>query len=49
MLNLLDSRADQIDCYYTARLPGEPLAGVNDVYFHPVEPLAVRFALAKAL
>ncbi|HLG44834.1 MAG TPA: TonB-dependent receptor [Reyranella sp.] len=47
-LNLLNTRADQIDYYYTSRLPGEPLAGVNDVHFHPVEPLAVRFTVAKA-
>jgi hypothetical protein len=48
ILNLLNTRADQIDYYYTSRLPGEPLAGVNDVHFHPVEPLAVRFTVAKA-
>ena len=41
-------RPSQIDYYYTSRLPGEPLAGVNDVHFHPVEPLALRFTLAKA-
>ena len=48
VLNLLNTRADQIDYFYTSRLPGEPVAGVNDVHFHPVEPLAVRFTLAKA-
>jgi hypothetical protein len=48
ILNLLNTQADQIDYYYASRLPGEPLAGVNDVHFHPVEPLAVRFTLAKA-
>lgn len=48
MLNLLNTQADQITYYYTSRLAGEPAAGVNDVHFHPVEPLAVRFTLAKA-
>jgi len=48
VLNLLNTQADQITYYYTSRLQGEPLAGVNDVHFHPVEPLAVRFTLAKA-
>ena len=33
---------------HQALLAGEPLAGVNDVHFHPVEPLAVRFTVAKA-
>jgi hypothetical protein len=27
---------------------GEPDGGVNDTHFHPVEPLALRFTLAKA-
>ena len=46
-LNLFDTQADQIDYYYQSRLRGEAVA-VNDVHFHPVEPLAVRFTLAKA-
>jgi outer membrane receptor protein involved in Fe transport len=48
VLNLLNTQADQITYYYTSRLQGEPLAGVNDVHFHPVEPLAVRFTVSKA-
>jgi hypothetical protein len=48
VLNLLNTQADQITYYYTSRLQGEPAAGVNDVHFHPVEPLAVRFTLSKA-
>jgi len=47
-LNVFDTRADNIDYYYTSRLPGEPAAGVNDIHFHPVEPLAFRFTVAKA-
>lgn len=43
--NLFNVRKSQIDYYYTSRLPGEPAAGVNDVHFHPVEPLTLRLAL----
>lgn len=46
--NLLNTQASQIDYYYTSRLPNEPAEGVADRHFHPVEPLAVRFTLAKA-
>jgi hypothetical protein len=46
--NILNSQTDQISYFYASRLPGEPLGGVNDVHFHPVEPLALRFTLAKA-
>jgi hypothetical protein len=48
VLNLLNTQADQVSYYYTSRLPGEPLAGVNDIHFHPVEPIAFRFTVAKA-
>jgi outer membrane receptor protein involved in Fe transport len=47
-LNLLNAQADQIDYFYTSRLNNEPAAGVNDVHFHPIEPLALRFTVAKA-
>jgi outer membrane receptor protein involved in Fe transport len=47
-LNLFDTQTDQISYFYPSRLPGEPAGGVNDVHFHPVEPLAFRFTIAKA-
>ena len=47
VLNLLNTQADQITYYYTSRLSGEPAEGVNDVHFHPVEPLAVRVTVSK--
>ncbi|MDO9710190.1 TonB-dependent receptor [Paracraurococcus lichenis] len=47
--NLFNTKASQIDYFYTSRLPGEPAAGVADRHFHPVEPLAVRVTLAMAL
>jgi hypothetical protein len=45
ILNLFDAVADDIQYYYTSRLPGEPATGVDDVHFHPVEPRQVRIAL----
>lgn len=44
--NLLNTRTDQIAYFYTSRLLGEPLAGVDDRHIHPVEPLAVRLTVA---
>jgi outer membrane receptor protein involved in Fe transport len=46
-LNLFNSQADQIDYFYQSRLRTET-AGTNDVHFHPVEPLAFRFTVARA-
>jgi outer membrane receptor protein involved in Fe transport len=46
VLNLFNSKDHQIDYFYVSRLQGEPLDGVNDVHFHPIEPLAVRLTLA---
>ena len=42
VLNVTNSKADDIAYFYASRLPGEPAAGVDDVHFHPVEPRAVR-------
>jgi hypothetical protein len=42
VLNVLDSRDHDIDYFYASRLPGEPEEGVEDLHFHPVEPLALR-------
>jgi outer membrane receptor protein involved in Fe transport len=47
--NLFNSKADQIDYFYTSRLPGEPAEGVADRHYHPVEPFAVRFTVAATL
>ncbi len=46
LLNLFNSKDHQIDYFYASRLPGEPLTGVNDVHFHPIEPLAARLTVA---
>jgi hypothetical protein len=45
VLNLLDSKSDDIAYYYASRLQGEPAAGVNDIHIHPVEPFEVRAGL----
>jgi hypothetical protein len=45
VFNLLDARTSDIDYFYTSRLPGEPLAGVNDVHTHPSEPREARLSL----
>ncbi len=42
VLNVLDSQDDDISYFYASRLPGEPAAGVEDIHFHPVEPLTAR-------
>jgi hypothetical protein len=49
LLNLFDSRASDIQYYYTSRLQGEPAEGVDDVHFHPVEPRQIRAMLAWGL
>lgn len=45
VLNLLGSKANDIQYYYASRLPGEPVDGVEDVHVHPVEPRQVRLAV----
>lgn len=42
VFNLLDRDDNDIEYYYTSRLPGEPADGVDDIHFHPAEPRSVR-------
>jgi hypothetical protein len=49
MLNLANARHNDIQYYYTSRLPGEPAEGVDDVHFHPVEPRQLRVGLSWGL
>jgi len=44
--NLFNAKTNQIEYFYTSRLPGGSVTGVNDRHVHPVEPLAVRMTLA---
>ena len=46
VLNLLDSDDHDIDYYYASRLPGEPLAGIDDIHFHIFEPRQFRFLVS---
>ena len=43
--NLFDSEVSDIDYFYTSRLPGEPLAGVDDIHTHPSIPRTGRVTL----
>ena len=43
--NLLNSSVSDIDYFYTSRLPGEPLDGVDDIHFHPSIPRTARVKL----
>lgn len=43
--NLLNTRASDIDYFYTSRLPGEPPEGVADMHTHPAPPRTVRVSL----
>jgi outer membrane receptor protein involved in Fe transport len=45
MFNLFDSKVSDIDYFYTSRLPGEPLGGVDDIHTHAALPRGVRVAL----
>jgi hypothetical protein len=45
VFNLFDRKASDIDYFYASRLAGEPLAGVSDRHFHPVEPRSFRVSV----
>ncbi len=45
IFNLLNRKDSGIDYYYTSRLPGEDEAGIDDIHFHPVEPINFRMSL----
>lgn len=42
VINLLNSHDNDITYFYTSRLPGEPLEGVDDFHVHPIEPRELR-------
>jgi TonB dependent receptor-like, beta-barrel/Carboxypeptidase regulatory-like domain/TonB-dependent Receptor Plug Domain len=42
VFNLLNAADSDIDYFFTSRLPGEPLEGVDDIHFHPTPPRTVR-------
>ncbi|WP_166442995.1 TonB-dependent receptor [Phragmitibacter flavus] len=44
-LNLFDRKDNDIEYFYTSRLPGEPTAGYDDIHLHPSEPRTFRVRL----
>jgi outer membrane receptor protein involved in Fe transport len=46
VFNLFNRQSSDVDYDYASRLPGEPLAGVNDVHFHPVDKRTFRASIA---
>jgi len=40
VFNLLDKKSDSAAYYYAARLPGEPVDGIEDFQIHPLEPIS---------
>ena len=49
VLNLLNSHDDEIQYFYTSRLPGESAEGVSGFHFHQFEPRTVRISLRVPL
>ncbi|MFB0612377.1 TonB-dependent receptor [Aurantiacibacter poecillastricola] len=47
LLNVFDSKDDDIDYFYATRLPGEPLGGVEGVNSRIVEPRQLRVGLTR--
>jgi hypothetical protein len=45
LFNLFDAQDSDIDYYYTSRLPGEPMDGLNDIHLHPTLPRTARVNL----
>jgi len=42
VLNIFDKKNNDVAYFYTSRLPGEPLGGVDDFHVHPAEPRTFR-------
>ena len=47
LLNVFDSKGNDIDYVYATRFPGEPDAGVEDVNSRIVEPRQLRVGIRK--
>jgi len=45
VFNLFNRKQSDIDYFYTSRLNGEGVDGVEDKHFHPVEPISARITL----
>ena len=49
MFNLFNAKDSDIDYFYTSRLPGEPLDGVDDIHLHPTLPRTARLNLVVGI
>ncbi|MEJ2541654.1 MAG: TonB-dependent receptor [Gemmatimonadota bacterium] len=49
VLNAFDEGYSDIQYFYGSRLEGEPVAGIEDVHFHPAEPRQFRVRLSWGL
>jgi hypothetical protein len=47
IFNVLNSKDNAAEFFYTDRLPGEPADGVADFHFHPLEPRSFRLTVSK--
>ena len=47
--NLFNAKVSDIDYFYTSRLPGEPLSGIDDIHTHPALPRTARVSLENRL
>jgi hypothetical protein len=45
LFNLFDTKVSDIEYFFTSRLRGEPVAGVDDIHFHPAVPRTLRVGL----
>jgi hypothetical protein len=48
VFNAFNARDSDIDYFYTSRLPGEPLPGIDDIHTHPTLPRTARASLIVA-
>jgi hypothetical protein len=46
VFNVLNARHSDVDYFYTSRLPGEPLGGIDDLHSHPTIPRTFRLNVA---
>jgi hypothetical protein len=49
VFNLFDAEVSDIDYFFTSRLRNEPLAGVDDIHFHPAVPRSIRVSATIGL
>jgi hypothetical protein len=45
ILNLFNNADNDIQYFYTSRLPGEPAEGIDDYHIHPMEPRSWRLSV----